>query len=354
MPFEIAEQEATRLLWEHYGLRSRAMTRFQSELGTVYRVETDDEPLSFKAMGAAEHRLEVVLWHAALMERTSAAGLPVAQLVPPLVGGSEIATVSSTSGEAYLHVTSWLAGTPLIEHRRSAEILRTVGRAAARVSTVFAASPKAPRDITHPWRLELTGETLRSCMPYLTGADERRAADRALALFTEVVEPALPALPRSVVHHDLHDSNLLFSASPDKSARLTGILDFGDAVYGVRVAELAVAAGYASRGTADPAASFAAVVKGWLEIAGLSPQEASTVLPAAIGRLAVNIALWRFKNGERTDGYAQMRSSSSLHALTELCAAYRDGLGEQIQDWAARQLPAPSRTPFTASERTYQ
>jgi Ser/Thr protein kinase RdoA (MazF antagonist) len=61
-------------------------------------------------------------------------------------------------------------------------------------------------------------------------------------------------LPRSVIHNDANDHNLLVgppTAAPEERA-VTGLLDFGDMVETWTVCELSVAVAYAVFGQADP------------------------------------------------------------------------------------------------------
>ena len=59
------------------------------------------------------------------------------------------------------------------------------------------------------------------------------------------------------------DANVLADADEDGVPRISGIVDLGDSLYGVRAAEVAIAAGYAMVRKADPLAAAAEVVAGF-------------------------------------------------------------------------------------------
>lgn len=148
-----------------------------------------------------------------------------------------------------------------------------------------------------------------------------QAKTTSLSRFSREVLPQLDSLPRAVVHHDLHDANLLTSADADGRRYVSGILDFGDTVHGVRVAELAVAAAYAARPCADPVGALLTVLAGWVDAgAELTALERQVLYPAAIGRLAVNAAVWASRSAGPRGDYARARANGSLDALGRMLA----------------------------------
>src|SRR5699024_4321780 len=96
------------------------------------------------------------------------------------------------------------------------------------------------------------------------------------------VAPRIAELPFGVTHQDLHDFNILAETDAEGSTRVTGIVDFNDAVYTVRVAEVAVAAAYAGLRQADPFTAFTEVLTGYLSRTSLTDAELSALYPLAV------------------------------------------------------------------------
>jgi hydroxylysine kinase len=187
-------------------------------------------------------------------------------------------------------------------------LLRAVGETAARVSVALdGLDPPAPT--CHAWELIRAGDTLRGVVGQVP--DRRVAA--ALDVFERDLRPLFDRLPWTIVHHDLHDSNLLVGAG-----RITGILDFGDLTYGPRLAELAVAAAYAARNTADPHAAVLEVAAGWASVLPLTAEETQGLLPAVVTRLATNVAVWASRATGPRAQYATARAAGSVDALEAL------------------------------------
>ena len=79
--------------------------------------------------------------------------------------------------------------------------------------------------------------------------------DALVAQFDADSAPRLASLRRSAVHNDLNDNNVLVAGDGPLHARherISGILDFGDMVFGYTVADLAVACAYVMLGGWNP------------------------------------------------------------------------------------------------------
>ncbi|MGB5185733.1 MAG: aminotransferase class III-fold pyridoxal phosphate-dependent enzyme, partial [Acidimicrobiia bacterium] len=96
----------------------------------------------------------------------------------------------------------------------------------------------------------------------------------------------LGALPRQVVHNDLNDENILV-----RDGALVGVIDFGDAIETVRVAELAIACTYAMFDQDDPVGVATDVIAGYRSMAPLEDAEADALLDLILARLATSVTL---------------------------------------------------------------
>src|SRR5699024_7009532 len=92
----------------------------------------------------------------------------------------------------------------------------------------------------------------------------------------------LEHLPRSLIHNDANDNNLILDADD----RLVGILDFGDMAHTWRIADLAVAGSYVCDGWDDPLAGICNVVAGYHEVNPLQAAEVAVLRDLILMRLA--------------------------------------------------------------------
>ncbi|WP_269770077.1 phosphotransferase [Brevibacterium antiquum] len=188
--------------------------------------------------------------------------------------------------------------------------------------------PQPPIAVSHVWELRRTVDTLSNAMSRVEDPQLWSILDESRTRFLCACDGRMDELPHGVVHHDLHDANLLVDASEEA---VTGVLDFGDMVWGPRIAELAVPAAYASRGAAQPVEAFIQVAEGWGSSIDLQAEEIDLLLEAAIGRLAVNLAVWTARGQSERGGYALSRSKGTERVLREFLCVDADALRRELR-----------------------
>lgn len=313
---ELSPDIVRRLIEDAYGIRPSALHFFSAELATVCRVETPSGALGFKAQRADSVDPTVFAWQAEVQARAAAAGLPAPTPIATATTGQLTAAVHVADETVLLQLYTWRDGMPLSRVLPDERVAREVGRTAARLSVALAPVAPPPRDAGHMWELSRAADTIRRVLPDVADA-QIAALARAAADRFEAELAGLSALPHQVVHHDLHDANLLVAQTGVEWV-VSGMLDFGDAVWGARVAELAVTAAYVARHGSDPLGAIADVCAGWRDAAPLSEREMLAVLPGAVTRLAVNAAVWASRaRGSRAE-YARERAAGSTRALAAL------------------------------------
>ncbi len=331
---DLAIGEVADLVRSRYGCEPLAVTRLESELSTVARIDLASGPLVAKATWFSPADLAVTLWRVGAMNHLDGIGLPVGRTVLDRLG-RPVAVADTDAGTVVLHLSEFLSGVPLEATTPTPDLLVSVGRTAAQVARGLADWPPPPAVVGHPWELLRTLSTLDEAVGSVQDRLTRRVVEEAAERFRRHVAPKLGRLPGSVVHHDLHDSNLLVDSD---EGRVTGVLDFGDMLVGPRVAELAVAAVYASRCAPDPVAAFVRVAEGWGRIVALEDDEIDVLFEAGIARLAVNAAVWASRRNGPRSSYARSRSEKSTTCLVDLLAADR----KDVQSELRAHLASPS------------
>lgn len=256
--------------------------------------------------------LDGVRWQHQLLDRL-AGTVPVAAVCRAR-SGNDLAPLGDGR---YLGVYSWIDGTLLAElPSHSACLLGDWGATAARIVVGLAGSQTADTvPSTHIWDLMAAPRALATALPRLEQPVHREIVEEAQALFGDVVAPVAAALPKSVVHQDLNDFNVLADPAGE---RIAGVIDFADALYTARVCEPAIAGAYAMLRKDDPVAALAEVTAGFQHVLPLTDAELALVFPLARVRLAVNAATWTARRDGSAQGYGHARSQHTWRALDQL------------------------------------
>merc|ERR1712194_41425 len=133
------------------------------------------------------------------------------------------------------------------------------------------------------WNMKNVATSVRARLHHLA-PERRKVADHFVESYSKALTPeVMGALPHSVLHSDLNDTNLLF-----KDEEAIGILDFGDFIYGCTIFGLGIAAGYYALGQTDPVFVFCEVLRGYLAETPLSDPELEAFYHVAYGRMLLS------------------------------------------------------------------
>ena len=223
-------------------------------------------------------------------------GAPLPAAVPRLVepaargAGGPIVTVTDFEGTAWIACAlTWVEGVPLADVRpRSLPVLEELGALLAELDLALSAFAHPELDRSFPWRMESAGETIASHLGFL--GDGRDLVERTLVRATDLLDPVRDSLPRTVIHNDANDYNVMVSPALD-GTRLSGLIDFGDVTHGWRAAEVAVAAAYAMMDLDDPVAAACAVARGYSAVAPLLEAECRAIVPMVALRLCLSVSV---------------------------------------------------------------
>ncbi len=189
-----------------------------------------------------------------------------------------------------------------------ADFLTDLGAVSARLTQALSDLIPPPGLAEHFW-------VLTRSLDALTESLDRLPESHQTALVRQIMDYVARALsgvgdlPVCTVHQDLNTHNVL--VDPDNPVRVTGVIDFNDTVRTIRVADIAIAAGYAMLVSDTPLDAFATVVRGYLAIAPLTNDEKSVLFPLALIRLCVNWTTWLARSEGDPESYAASRMSAT-------------------------------------------
>ena len=267
-------EAAAKIAAEFFGIRAMAQPLPSERDQNFLLTESAGEKFVLKIANALESREFLEAQNAALNHVGKR--VDFCQSIVPASSGEEIVTVKET----YLvRLVRYLPGVPLGEiGAHSSELLRDLGRRLGELS-------RALKDFDHPavhrdfhWDLANGNRIIDEYAPLIEDAAMRELVLRCRVDFE-------PPLPRSVIHGDANDYNVL--VDPERMT-ISGLLDFGDMVYSYTVADLAIAVAYAVLEKIHPRAAAAEIIKGYTSEFELLDEELEAVWPLALLRLAVS------------------------------------------------------------------
>ena len=283
-------KDAVRLARELYGLEAKACP-LPSEYDDNFRLETaDGSSRVLKIMHPVREAGFVDMQCAALgriAERDPA--LTVPRVVADHDGRLWSKTGLNGGEPRIVWMLSYLPGRPIAAVRPvTVDLLEELGTALARLDLALAGftHPEAQRELK--WDLVRAG-WIREHLGRISDPKRRALVVKVLAHYDAEVVPALPRLRRSVVYADANEHNVLVEVEPGRRPRFAGLVDFGDMIETVSVAEVAVACAYAAFGAADPVAAVRPLVAAYHRAHPLTEEDIAVLDVLIRTRLAVSV-----------------------------------------------------------------
>lgn len=322
----LSAETAARVAWEHYKLKASARP-LPSERDQNFLLETrDGQRFVLKVANAREERAMLEAQNQVLAHL--ARRLAFCPRVLPGQDGEILRTYKDPSGAAhYVRLVTYLPGTPLGSLRRQSEgLLVDVGAKVGELSAALAEfdHPALHRDFH--WDLANAIAVIGKYRNLIVDAGLREAVSGLAERFERECVPLLIELPRSILHNDANDYNLLVGGGEDLQTRrqtVVGLIDFGDMVHSYRAGELAVACAYATLDKPDPLASAACVVRGFHATSPLSERELEVLFGLICMRLCMSACLAAQQAAEQPENaYLGISQEPILRALPRLAGIH--------------------------------
>ncbi len=290
--------DAEQLAQDVFGVKATA-SQLDSERDCNFRLKTGtDADWILKIINASEPKVESEFQTALLHHLCAANPRLAVPHLKPSVSGDVLASTRAKSGEKHaLRLVGWLPGTPLAEVNRTFELMRNLGRALGELDHALQGfiHVGALRDLD--WDLRHACRA-RDRLHYIDDADKKALLERFITRFETLVAPRLKGLRAQVIHNDANDWNVL--VDNDNHQQIAGLIDFGDAVHTVLIAEVAIACAYAALDTEDPIGAAAALAEGFHECYPLQTEEIDLLFDLMAMRLVTSVTVSASRR-EKTD-----------------------------------------------------
>jgi 4-aminobutyrate aminotransferase-like enzyme/Ser/Thr protein kinase RdoA (MazF antagonist) len=338
---------ASRLAATHFGVTGHA-TALPSERDQNFLISDASGPqLVLKIANAAEDPAMIAAQQAALEHLSPA--LATVPRVATTIDGSTAVTVQAPNGKRHLvWAVTVLAGRALGDvGYRSPALLHDLGAQIGRLDAAFAGfdHPAIHRDFY--WDLANGRAIVDRLLPLVTDASVREPIVRLMDSFDRRTASLLSQLPQAAIHGDLNDYNVLVArptpaGDEDHDWRVTGIVDFGDMVFGHRIGNLAIAIAYAILGESDPLAAARRVVRGYAQYVRLEECELSALFGLVALRLCTSVCIAVEQQRQQPDNAYLGISQSAIGQLLPQLAGIPFGLAETAFRDAAGLAPVPA------------
>ncbi|MEV8517896.1 aminotransferase class III-fold pyridoxal phosphate-dependent enzyme [Dactylosporangium sp. NPDC051484] len=317
---EVSRTQLREVLKESYGLTVAQISELGGEIDQNLLVEADDGTRYVVKVLSDAADFADVTWRVQLLRHLgeSVTGVAVPRPLPTL-NGDTLGVLRREGRLNYIQVLSWIPGTLLSSlSRRPPTLLREIGTTAATLVTALTHVAPPPVSGNHHWDLTRADEAVASCLDHVADPDRVALVTRVMTRYAALRE-RIQSLPKSVVHNDLNDFNILLGRDANGHCHVSAVVDVGDAMYTARIAELSVAVAYAMLGTRDPLRAATEVVRGYARTTDLDPGEIGVIFPLAAARVCVNATTWtRRASADETGDYGRARSRHSWDLLAML------------------------------------
>ena len=313
-------EEAVALVQNHFGI-SGSLSTLASERDQNFHISAHNgQEYILKIANPAEDLAVTDLQTQILLYLAKVEPLlPLQRMVQTKRGDYQIRATLADGTVRTIRLVTCLPGIPLNKSSPSRLQRENLGRALAKLDLSLKGFDHPAARLPLLWNLS-KALSVRDLLIYVAESELRELAMQSLENFQRIAAPVLEALPQQVIHCDFNPHNILTDAS--NHYRISGILDFGDALSAPRINDIAIAASYHLTLEHDPLAKAADVVRGYHSHSPIDAKELE-ILPVLMGaRVAMTIAItsWRAELYPENRDYILRNAPSARAGLRALAS----------------------------------
>jgi len=335
-PFSCGDAE--RLVRERYGIEGRA-SELVAEFDRNFLIDAGDDRRFVLKISPEDAEQSVVQCQVDVLSFLSATGLAdLFQKVQLTVDGLEMDEVRSAGGSGHwVRLLTFLPGHTLADLPSHPDrLVRHLGETLGRLDQTLLAfdHPGAHRET--PWDL-LRTLRLSRLAEHIVEPARRALVLGLLDRFRQRVAPHLARLPHSVIYNDANPHNILVSDDEPSSARLCGLVDFGDMVFTATVCEPAIACAYVMLDRDDPLAAAEQLLAGYDAVRPLVELERRLLYELIVARLCSSVLMSAgARVAEPGNEYRLISSAPVWRLLERLATIDADEAGSRLSQRCGR------------------
>jgi len=274
------------LLRKFYNLQG-SLKRLAGEEDANYLVTTPDQHRYTLKISPASTEISTIEFQLDILQYLSKQQLSID--IPSSIKTIDNKDYNVLDDGSIMRLQLWLPGRVLAAaNPRSSELLHAWGNSMGQISQVLQNYDHPSAHRNYKWN---PSETLRSrkLSSYFASEKERKLGDYFWTLFEQQTLKKLPSLRKSINHNDGHELNLLIDYNY-KSPTISGIIDFGDALYTATITELAITCAYACMNMQDPLEAACHVIRGYHKAFAIQEEELEVLFALICARLMITVA----------------------------------------------------------------
>lgn len=342
-----ALEEIREVAAHYYGLDGD-LRPLQSERDQNFRVDTESGAKYVFKIANKDEATEVADFQTGALRHIARQdpSLPVPRVIPNRDGEPYSRVRFADNNEHIVYSLSYLDGIPLSEMEGGIDSAtrKRFGTLMAKVDMALRGYFHPAARQQHPWNIE-TCTRLRGLTGHIEDDEDRSVVDVVLDHMSEIVVPRLQSLRHQVIHQDAHSDNVLID--PNRQNEITGLIDFGDLLYGTLVAEVAVACDSVSHETKDWVTPACDIVAGYDAVLPLEEAEIDSIFELVSARNALTATVVAVRAALTPEQPAHIDSPQPfVNRLRQLRQIGRLGFGRRLRQ-ACR---FPVYCPKTADE----
>jgi Ser/Thr protein kinase RdoA (MazF antagonist) len=203
----------------------------------------------------------------------------------PTTSGKEIVQISTEEASHYVRLVTYIPGAPLAVTSHSSRLLSNFGECLGVLTKHLWPFDHGAFHREFHWDLA-NGLSVINDYAQLLPKELRAMVEKCGARFDKTLVPVLPKLPRSVIHGDANDYNVIV-----ENDQVVGLVDFGDMIFSYTVGELAVAIAYIVLDKVNPLDHAKAVASGYASEWRLDEHELDALWSLVLMRICMSICL---------------------------------------------------------------
>jgi len=312
---KIAQDQAAKIAQDLFNIDGK-ITALPGEVDFNFKVTCPEDTYLLKISRPDEDRNYIEYQQTLISHLSKKAGIESPKIIED-IEGNVIGQISDENGNKRLvRMLSWMEGrlwssvNPVND-----ALLNSLGEQTAQLTNAL-------KDFDHPRAYEyLEWDVAQSSWTkdhlHLFEKEQAEVLRFFLSRF-EQIQPTYAELRKSVIHGDVNDNNILVSddlAQP----RVTGIIDYGDAVYSQTINELAVALAYAVMHKPDLLSAAVQVIKGYNSHFPLEEKEIDCLYTLVAMRLIITVTKSALNKQEEPENtYHQISEKPAWDVLKKL------------------------------------
>ncbi len=338
-------EEAAAIVRDCFGMHGE-LTALPSERDQNFRVrDAQGRQAVLKIANALEDHALLDAQNQALHYLAERAGAPLCSQPLPALDGSTIVAVTGPDGRRHwVRLLTYIDGKPLaVVKPHDDDLLDDLGQFMGRLDASLTGFVHPALRRAFHWDVARASVVIKQYKNEIVHPQRRALVERLLSRFETETLPTLRSLRHAIIHGDANDYNVLV-----RDQRVAGILDFGDMVYSVVAADVAIAAAYALLDKPDPLATIAAIVHGYHHAYALREDELAAIFDLVCMRLCMSVChAAHQQRHEPNNKYLSISERPAWEALGRL-AAIHPRLAHYTLRTACDLPPVPQAEKITA------